>query len=122
MTLYAISTVVGLYTTFVLMSLWDWFVSPTFHIGEISFWTMFGFNLLIGLFRAGDDSGEQIRFKVITTVLDACVPDEKKEDVKSELDEMEKQVWWDMGLKVFGQVFANSVTLGIGFVVHLLAA
>jgi hypothetical protein len=121
--LYGISMVVGLYTTFVLTVLWNWFAVPAFHVGEISFWMMYGLTMLISLLRpTGNDIEAEHRHKVVAVMLDACVPVDKREEVIEELKGFEEEIWWKAGWQVFGQVMTNSLTLGIGFVVHLLAS
>jgi hypothetical protein len=79
---------------------------------------MFGLNMLVSLLRAPNDIQEENRYKVITTVLDACVPIDKRAEVMEQVEELEKQIWWDLGWKIFGQVIGNTFTLGLGFVVH----
>lgn len=121
--LYGASMIVGLYTTYVLMVLWGWFVVPIFHLGAISFWAIYGLTLLIGLFRSGgSDIDAEHRDKIVAVMLDACVPDVKREQVKEQLQEFTEQIWHAAGWKVFGQIVGNSITLGIGFVVHVLAS
>lgn len=121
--LYGVSMIVGLYTTFVLTVLWDWFVVPAFHLSAISFWVMYGLTLLISLFQApGGDIDTQHRHKIIAIMLDACVPDDRRQQVTEQLQEFTEQIWYEAGWKVFGQIVGNSITLGIGFVVHGLAS
>jgi len=121
--LYGISMVVGLYTTFVLVILWDWFAVPAFHVSEISFWVMYGLTMLIGVLRPSENDiqGEH-RHKIVAVMLDACVPADKREEVIEELKGFEEEIWWKAGWKVFGQIVTNSLTLGIGFVIHVLAS
>ena len=121
--LYGVSIVVGLYTTFVLVVLWDWFVVPAFHLSPISFWVMYGLTLFISVFRSnGGDIEVEQRHKVVATLLDACVPDGKREQVKEQLEEFAEEIWYQAGSKVFIQIIANSLTLGVGFVIHVLAS
>jgi hypothetical protein len=121
--LYGVSMVVGLYTTFVLTVLWDWFVVPAFHLSAISFWVMYGLTLLISLFRsAGSDIEAEHRHKIVAAMLDACVPDDKREQVMEQLQEFTEEIWYQAGWKVFGQIITNSIALGIGFVVHGVAS
>lgn len=121
--LYCASMVVGLYTTFVLMELWDWFVIPAFHLGAISFWAMYGLILIVSLFRsARGDIETEVRENIVDVMLDACVPDDRREEVREKLKELTERIWYDAGWKVFGQIIGNSITLGIGFVVHGFAS
>ena len=47
--LWVIGRIVSLYTTFVLQSLWNWFVVSIFHLAPIHYWEMFALLLLVGL-------------------------------------------------------------------------
>ena len=46
---WVISTLVGFYTVFVLMQLWNWFAVPLLHVPEASYWLIYGLNMLFGL-------------------------------------------------------------------------
>ena len=121
--LFGMRMIVGLYTTFVLVILWDWFAVPAFHVSEISFWVMYGLTMLIGVLRPPeDDSQDELRHKIVAVMLDACIPADKQEQVIEELKRFEEEIWWRAGFKMFGQITTNSLTLGIGFVVHVLAS
>lgn len=120
--LYTVSMVVGLYTTFVLTILWGWFAVPAFGVGAISFWVMYGLTMLIELFRSHADIEADHRHKIVATMLDACVPTEKREEVTERLAEFSEQIWYEAGWTVFGQIITNTITLGVGFAVHLLAS
>src|SRR6185312_6739605 len=80
--LFAPSFVIGFYTTFVMQSLWNWFVAPTFHIVPISYWAMFGIQLLLSfvLDRAGDQQNKW-NWKAGFILMNACVPDERRHQV-----------------------------------------
>jgi hypothetical protein len=120
--LWGFSMAVGLYTTFVLMVLWGWFVVPAFHVEAISFWVMYGFTLLIGLFRTSGDFEGEHRHKIIATMIDACVPADNREELREQLNEFNEEIWRDAGLKVAGRVLENTLALGLGFLVHILAS
>lgn len=121
--LYAVSVIVGVFTAFVLTILWSWFVVPAFHVDAVSFWVMYGLTLLIDLLRSdGNDIEADHRHKVVAIMLDACVPAERREEVMEQLTEFTKQIWYEAGWKLFGKLLGNSMALGLGFVVHLLAS
>ncbi len=79
---------------------------------------MFGINIFLGLLKNPSDIEEAQRFKILTTALDACVRDDRRDELKEQLDDLNKQIWWDAGWKVFGQLVGNTLTLGLGFLVH----
>src|SRR5215469_16352620 len=80
----AFGLVLSLYTAFVLMNLWDWFVAPTCNLSPISFWMMFGLTLVFRLFRnlGSGESGKLRRLQKIEAMVDACVPDGQREGLK----------------------------------------
>lgn len=118
------STLVGFYTVFVLMELWNWFAVPLLHAPEASYWLIYGLSMLIGLVTGSggqDDPAHERRWTMLFIVLDACVPEHKMEDLKEYVRVEKEGIWADVGLMIFGKVITNSLTLGLGFVVHLLA-
>ena len=93
----------GVFRAFVLMNLWNWFVTAVFHIPAISFLQVWGISLVIGLFSFDSNRfvTEQKRWNVLMTTLEHCVPEDKKEDLRQELkdnlgDEM-TDVWASVG-------------------------
>jgi hypothetical protein len=121
--LYAVSMIAGLFTAFVLTVLWGWFVVPAFHVDAVSFWVMYGLTLSIDLLRSdGKDIEADHRHKIVATVLDACVPPERREDVMEQLGEFTEQIWYEAGWEIFGRLLGNAMVLGLGFVVHILAS
>lgn len=115
---YCIGAVIGLYTTFVLQQLWNWFVTEAFHFSQISFWVMYGIVLIIGMFSYNPKLEEQQQFKALATGLDACVPDERRESVNEQIKEQTDQIWVDAGFHVFGKVVSNTISLALGWAVH----
>lgn len=121
--LYSVSMIVGLFTAWALTVLWAWFVVPAFHVGPVSFWVMYGLTLLIDLLQPyGNDIEADHRHKIVAVMLDACVPAERRDEVKEQLTEFVDQIWYEVGWKIFGKAAVNALTLGLGFVVHILAS
>ena len=117
---WCISAFVGLYTTFVLQSLWNWYVTEAFHLPQISFWVMYGIVLVIGMFadRESKRFAEQQQFAVLANAIDACIPDEKRALVKEQHAEQEKQMWGEVGIGIFRKAIGNTFTLVVGWIVH----
>jgi hypothetical protein len=121
--LYAVSMIVGLFTAFILTVLWKWFVVPAFHVTAVSFWVMYGLTLSISLFQLnGNDLEAEHRHKIVAAMLDSCVPADRREEVKEQLTEFADEIWYKAGWKLFGKVLSNTFTLGLAFVVHVLAS
>jgi hypothetical protein len=120
---WTVSTLVGFYSVFVLMQLWNWFAVALLHVPEASYWLIFGLNMLFGLMTGVDEQdnpAHERRWNALFTILDACVPEQKMEEVKEEIRSQTEGIWLDLGLTIFGRVLSRSLTLGLGFVVHLL--
>jgi tetrahydromethanopterin S-methyltransferase subunit G len=119
-----VGIVVGLYTTFVLQHLWNWFAATAFHLPQIPFWVMYGMVLGVGMFTLDQSSNFEQRqlFKMLAVGLDACVPADKKELVKDQIEDQKEQMWVEAGTLAFGKLVGNTVTLMIGGVVHLFLA
>jgi hypothetical protein len=115
------STLVGFYSVFVLMLLWNWFAVPLLHAPEASYWLIYGMSMLFGLLTASmDNPAHERRWNALFIILNACVPEQKMENVKEEVRSETESIWSDVGLMIFARILTTSLTLGLGFVVHLL--
>jgi hypothetical protein len=110
----------GLYATFVLQQLWNWFVVPALNVGAVSFWVMYGLHMFATLFTQQGDGGfqDEVRWEGITTMLDACVSEERRSDLSEQVKQQADGIWVKLGFKVFGRVFEYSATLAIGWGIH----
>jgi hypothetical protein len=117
---FAVSLLVGAFKAFVLMLMWNWFVSPVFHTEAISFWQVLGLLWVVQLF-VGDTSEnpkEDLLWENLFLVLDACVPEHKAQKVRDELKQKEEGIWSQLGFQIFGRLIGYSVTLMLGWLVH----
>jgi hypothetical protein len=120
LTFHTIYLAVGLYKTFVLQSLWNWFAVPAFNVPRVGYWTMYGVNLLVGMLldRAYRDEETEQRWKVATMVLDACVPSENREKLNEQLkEETGFGMLWTLGTSIFEKLVYNTITLGLGWII-----
>jgi hypothetical protein len=116
---FLIGPLVGLYRTFVLQKLWNWFAAGALSLPVISFWVMYGLVLIIGILTTNySDKQQERNFKILWIILDACVPDDKKESVREELDEMGKNIWIEVGFIVIGGILDFTWALLLGWAVH----
>jgi hypothetical protein len=119
---WLIGTVVALYTTFAVECLWNWFATLALHVPEISFWGMYGLVLLIGLladYRGQEFTAEQ-RWKRMLLAVDACIPEEKREDIKTQIENEDKVgIWIEAGSAIFAKVVGTTFVLLLGFVLHV---
>lgn len=116
---FVVSPLISLYTTFVLTQLWNWFATAALHLDEISFWVMYGLVLIISTLKLNaGDVGDEYRDKAFATLLDACVPDDKKQAVSEEIEAQTQGLWFDIGLRIFLQTVGLSFTLTLGWAIH----
>src|SRR5260370_41019229 len=80
--------VVSLYVTFVLQTLLNWFATPALHVENISYWNMYGLVLITTVVRLRNlNIGEIQREHRTTTMLEACIPEEKRVKTMKLLEE-----------------------------------
>jgi hypothetical protein len=117
---FAVSLLVGAFKAFVLMLMWNWFVSTVFHIDSVSFWQVLGLLWIVQLFvdSGSENPAETLRWESLFLVLNACVPDHKNEELREELKQKSEGVWGQFGLHIFGRLAGYTVTLALGWVVH----
>jgi hypothetical protein len=120
-----VGSIVGLYTTFLIENLWNWFATSAFHVPEMSFWGMYGLVLLVGLFTTEVPRSvyDDPQWKGMLIILEACVPDDKREMVTDELkDQIENTMWTDVVVQSFstsvGKLVGNTFVLVLGWAVH----
>jgi hypothetical protein len=120
---WSIGMVVGFYTVFVMMQFWNWFAVPLLGVPVAGYWVVYGLNMLLALFTGHgepEDPTQEKRWRMLYTVLDACVLEQKMEEVREYVRGEGEQIWAEAGLHIFGVVAMRTLTLGVGFAVHLL--
>jgi hypothetical protein len=114
----------GFFNVFVLMQLWNWFVPPVLHFGEVNYFQMYGLNLLFGAIIARDTAENPVKtakWNKLMLMVNACVPDFTRQAMVEELKEEDEKLWGELGGWVFGAVFAYVFALGFGFILHIFA-
>jgi hypothetical protein len=110
----------GLYATFVLRQLWNWFLVPTLNVGAISFWSMYGLHLFVVLLTEHLDRGweNDLRWQGAIALFEASAPEERGEKVRTVAKSLLDEAWELIGANVFSKVARYSITLALGSVVH----
>ena len=111
---------IGVYTTFVAQCFWNWFAVPILPVSPISFLQMFGIIIFISFLNEKDNSAEELRWEGVYKVLDACLPESKKQEIEEFVKEKQESVWADAGLKIFKKFSSNTIALIFGFVISAL--
>jgi hypothetical protein len=119
--MFGVGLLVGAFKAFVLTVMWNWFVSPVFHTSEVSFWEMLGLLWVVQLFvdkTYDDNPATKLQWENLFLILDTCVPVERREDLKLQLQEKNEEIWTEIGAKIFGSLAGSAFVLGLGFAVH----
>ena len=117
--LFLVGPLISLYSTFVLMNLWNWFATEALHLPEISFWVMYGLVLIVGMLTwKPDDKANEYSLKGLTICVDACVPEDQKQSVSEQLKDQYEGIWMDVGWTVFSRILDVTFTLVLGWAVH----
>jgi hypothetical protein len=119
--LYGIGFATGLYATFVLQQLWNWFLIPALHFSEISFWTMYGLHMFVALLTRQGDGGfqDEGRWERILAIVETCVPSERRHGLTELVKQQNEGVWTRAWSTVLGKAVEYTVTLGIGWAIHI---
>jgi hypothetical protein len=117
---WGLAFVTGFYRVFVLRNLWNWFLVPTLHASEISFWQMYGLNMLVNLLIYVNDFAEEERWTIFSAVFEASVVDAQREAVREALKGESDQVWSRLGWKIAGRIGDYSFALGFGWVIRTI--
>lgn len=115
---FGLGVVISFYTTFVVQSLWNWFAVPSLNAPQISYWTTYGLVLLIRLFSERDDFKDLEISNRLAMMIEACVPEEKREELNEQLLAEDKALAGRLGGGVLGEAFGVSFTLALGWAVH----
>jgi hypothetical protein len=115
---WGIGLLVSFYTTFVLQTLWNWFAVDGLSAPHVSYWVVYGLVLIIHLIIDEPPIEKQEIFGRLENLINACVPEEKREAVNELLLEDQKGLPSRLGWSLFGQAFGVTLTLGIGWAVH----
>ncbi len=115
---FAVAFITGLYTAFVAMCMWNWFAVRVFNLSNVSYLEMLGLIWFIHLLNHKPDFDGR-KLKALLPVLDACVPEEKRETLSVALQEHQDNLWVDMVEMISGQIIGNTLTLIFGFLLSL---
>ena len=111
---------IGMYTAFVVAQcFWNWFAGPALRLPEISFLQMLGLWWMIDLLIRPSSDGEKRTWALLASITELCVPPERVTDLE-ELKDVNPFVELIQGLSgAFGKIVGNTLTLALGFGLHL---
>lgn len=118
----------GLYKAFVLMHLWNWFVAPVFHISNISLFEAIGLFFVVAVCtnQVQTATWHEVELeywsKRIITLLECCIPDDKRERAKIVLERNEGEGWQDLSIVHFNDLASTTAILVLSWGVHAYLA
>jgi len=105
-------------TPFVVMSLWNWFVSPAIHGGEISYVQAIGFLVLLYVTRIQIYTSADENWGRLFTVLEAILPEHASGKAREAIKEGKGSDWkGDLG-RTIGKLIAYALILALGWGLH----
>jgi hypothetical protein len=114
--------VLSLYITFVLQMLWNWFATQAFHIENIGYWNMFGLLLIPTLVKTkNSDTGETHLLTRVMTMVEASLPEDKREETMRQLEEGEIAKLFRPTSVDAMKALGGTFFFVVGFVVHTLS-
>lgn len=114
---WVVAFIVGIYTSFVAMCMWNWFAVQALNAPSVSFLQMLGLIWLINILFNQHDNQEG-RWKILFTSIELCVPQEKQGLLSDAMNEIKENFWIDLWGKIAGQFIGNTLTLVLGFILH----
>jgi len=109
----------GLFTTFVMLNLWSWFVAPAFNLHAIFYWQMYGIYLLASyLLAQSKNATDDKRWEIALGLLKNCVPDEKLEYAHDLITKISNDSQHHAYTQKFIEIAGGAVVLGVGWFVH----
>jgi len=115
-----VGLLVGIYTAFVSMCLWNWFATRAFRVPQLSFFEMLGLVWLLQVLFGSVGQDSEPHWRMLWTVLDKLVPGDRRDAYAAAMKGLEQDAWTHAAVGAIGQVVGNTVMLGLGFGLHLL--
>ncbi|MGD0404356.1 MAG: hypothetical protein ABSB66_14290 [Candidatus Acidiferrales bacterium] len=115
---FFVTILMQFYTAFVVMNLWNWFVTRAIHAPSIGYLTVYGLLLIVQLFRALPRQSEELKYKRLMIMLDACVRDSRREAMADELREINKETTDVPSWMVIETLVGNTIALILGWFIN----
>jgi hypothetical protein len=115
---YGFSLALSLYTNAVVLALWNWFVVPGLHAPEVGYWQIYGLTLLLSLLLPIGVAGGAHELTMVSMLLEALLPEEKRPLIEKAMQEQEKQSSYAAVYALVTKFGGNTVALFVGWAVH----
>jgi hypothetical protein len=114
---FVVMILMQFYTAFVVMNLWNWFVTRAVHAPAIGYLTVYGLLLIVQLFRALPKQSEELKYKRVLIMLDACVRDSQRAAMADELRDINKEMTDVPSWMVVETLVGNTIVLVLGWLI-----
>lgn len=111
---------IGVLRAFVLMYVWNWFISEVFHVSEVSFLKACGLSLVIQLFTGDSSSGQKFQWKWLMKTLEFCVAEDRKDALKEARNSLEEGLSQELTSMILSEFLSLISIFVIGFGIHVL--
>lgn len=119
--LWPTAFVTGFYRAFVLQCCWNGFAIPFLELPSISYWGMFGINLLVSLFFSSSKNEiNDYRWETLTTIIETCVPEDRKNELKNQLEAKQLDTPYRAINMIFSELIGNTFVLMLGWCVAVI--
>jgi hypothetical protein len=108
------------YIAFVLQNLWNWFAVKALNVSGIGFWSTCGLLIMINLFANTLREDNNEKWKGAYSLLEACVPEERREVVDEETRERIRMRWIHAASSAFEKIVGVTLAFFGGWIIHLL--
>ena len=119
---WIVAFLVGLYSTFVALCLWNWFAVPILHLPRLSFLQLWGLMLLASALMRGNfqtSSGTETgKWTTLCTAIEMCIPDDKQQTWKEHWQMEPVQAVMDSIEAILGTFATNTLVLILGFILY----
>jgi hypothetical protein len=121
---WVIAFLVGLYSTFVALNLWNWFAVPYLHLPNLSFLQLWGLMMLAGSLVRGNlrtsSRSEEGRWATLGEAIELCIPNEKQQDWKDYWKLEPHRVFFETVGTIIEALASNTLVLILGFILHIV--
>ena len=107
---------------FVVMNLWNWFVSSVIHAAEISYWQALGFLMLVYVIQLRGDVSTDENWERLFMVLEVLLPAHADGKVTQAIRDGKGDNWKGELVRAFGRLVVYALILVFGWGLHTFFA
>lgn len=117
---FTIGLFISLFSAFVAMNYWNWFVVDVLNVSEITFIQMLWIIWFIGIFSYNQEANDY-KWKTLFSIIEYCIPKENIEIAKEVIEEQNNNIRQDALIWAFWKFIGLSISLLIWFLLYSLS-